>query len=73
MAAAAQAIPRGHAMSDRAQAASLVIDERMVRPAVDRRIFLRDLPWSTYQSLRQTEANNHLRMVYSRRASPKIM
>jgi len=53
-------------MSDRSAARTPALERAAAPQPVERRILLRDVPWATYQSLRQSEANNHLRMVYDR-------
>lgn len=49
-----------------ARSAAIVTERTTAPRSVERAIFLREVPWAAYQSLRRAQANNHLRMVYDR-------
>ncbi len=51
-------------MSASAAAVATPTQSPPVSKIVERKIFLRDVPWETYQTLRRAEANDHLRMTY---------
>jgi Uma2 family endonuclease len=51
-------------MSASASASATAVESLPAGRLVERSVFLRNVPWETYQTLRKAEANEHLRMTY---------